>query len=373
MTSVALYRCAQYRPELLDPIMRRCLSLGNFSRGQKIIVKANMLAARPPDRCVATHPAVVDSVCRALLDLGCRPVIADSPGIEPFGIVARVTGIAAVGARLGVPVKELSRSTLCPPLEARVNKRLELSADVLEADALVNLPKMKTHCQMQLSLAVKNLFGTVVGQRKAQWHYAVGLIRDRFADLLLDIALSAPPTLSILDGVNGMEGRGPANGIPRSYGLIAASADPVALDAAVSAMMGLPAGEYALLRAAKARNLGNWSLRDVEWLGDVAPETRFPNVKIPALDALSLAPRFLDSLGRRFLSSRPIQIKERCLACGRCAQICPAGALALEGKTLRFDYGKCIRCYCCHEMCPADAVGFHEGILMKLLVAVWGH
>lgn len=366
MTTVALFHCEDYSPARLDPIVRECLSLRAFPRGGRVLVKPNMLAARAPDKCVTTHPALVDSVCRALLDLGCRPVIGDSPGIEPFARVAKASGIGEVGARLGVPVQELGRSTLCPPAAGRVNKRLELSADALEADAVVSLPKMKTHCQMQLSLAVKNLFGTVVGTRKAQWHYAVGLDRRRFADLLLDISLSLPPLLSIVDGVIGMEGRGPGNGRPRAFGLIGASGDALALDAALSAMMGLPPQDFFLLQAARARGFAGCDLSGVKWRGDFDPSGRFPDVDIPALDALSLMPRFMDRFGRRFLASRPEQIRKRCIACGRCVAVCPAEALRLENETLFFDYAACIRCYCCHEMCPRDAVAFREGALMKL-------
>ncbi len=370
MTVIALYHCPDYSPERLAPIVRECLGLRRFSRGDKVLVKANMLAARSPEKCVTTHPALVEAVCRGLLDLGCRPVIGDSPGIEPFPIVARASGIADVGARLGVPVRELTRSTLCPPSPRRVHARLELSADVLEADAVVSLPKMKTHCQMQLSLAVKNLFGTVSGTRKAQWHYAVGLDRARFADVLLDISLSVPPLLSIVDGVTGMEGRGPSNGRPREFGLVAAGTDPVALDAALSAMLGLPAEKYVLLQAARRRGIGNWSLDGVEWRGDLDPATRFSDVDIPTLDALSLMPKFMDSFGKRFLASRPVQVRSRCVACGRCAAVCPANALRLENGKLAFDYSACIRCYCCHEMCPQDAIAFREGPLMRLFKAV---
>ena len=366
MSVVALWHCDEYSSAALDPIVREALGLHAFSHGDRVLVKANMLAARSPESCVTTHPALVESVCRALLDLGCSVTIGDSPGIEPFALVARVSGIAAVGEKLGVPVKELSRSTLCPANERRVNRRLELSADVLEADAVVSLPKLKTHCQMQLTMAVKNLFGTVVGTRKAQWHYAVGLDRARFADVLLDILVSLPPVLSVMDGVRGMEGHGPSNGTPRQFGLIGASADAVALDAALCPMMGLPAEQYAILKAARARGIGDVNLDRVEWRGDFDPRTRFANVDIPALDALSLMPRFMDRLGRALLASRPEQDLSRCVQCGRCASICPAGALVLDGKKLRFDYSKCIRCYCCHEMCPRDAIVFREGALMRL-------
>ena len=364
---LALYRCASYDPEVLGPIVRQCLSFAPISRGSSVLVKANMISARAPERSVTTHPAVVESVCRALLDMDCRPFIGDSPGMEPFDKIARISGIADVGKRLGVEVRELSRSTLCPPSPRRVNQRLELSADALGADAIVNLPKLKTHCQMQLTLAVKNLFGTVVGQRKAQWHYAVGLDRSRFANVMLDILQSLPPVFSILDGVMGMDGRGPTNGTPHAFGMIAACTDPVALDSACCTLLGVNPDDYALCRAARLRNIGDPGLANIEWRGDMPPQTRFENVDMPELHALNLAPRFLDRITGRLLSSRPFQVKNRCIACGRCAQICPADALRLERGTLRFDYDKCIRCYCCQEMCPADAIGFRESTLMKII------
>ncbi|MBP3752345.1 MAG: hypothetical protein J6H20_06960, partial [Pyramidobacter sp.] len=69
MPAVALWHCDEYTSAKLDPIVREVLSLRPFSPGMRVLVKANMLAARAPEKCVATHPALVESVCRALLDL----------------------------------------------------------------------------------------------------------------------------------------------------------------------------------------------------------------------------------------------------------------------------------------------------------------
>ncbi|MCF0238325.1 MAG: 4Fe-4S binding protein, partial [Sphaerochaetaceae bacterium] len=55
----------------------------------------------------------------------------------------------------------------------------------------------------------------------------------------------------------------------------------------------------------------------------------------------------------------PVFIKEKCIGCSRCVNICPAKALTLvneEEKHIEANYNKCIRCYCCHEMCPVAAI-----------------
>ena len=67
---------------------------------------------------------------------------------------------------------------------------------------------------MKLSLGVKNIFGCVVGRAKASWHYNVGLNRDKFAALLIDLYKTIAPNLTIIDGVIGMEVDGPTSGTP---------------------------------------------------------------------------------------------------------------------------------------------------------------
>ena len=61
---------------------------------------------------------------------------------------------------------------------------------------------------------VKNLFGIIPGVSKAEYHFKMPEIKD-FTDALVDICEYAKPTLTIMDGIIGMEGEGPSAGIPR--------------------------------------------------------------------------------------------------------------------------------------------------------------
>ena len=243
MTSVSLIRCERYdQPELDQAVFRAVDLLGGISRfvkpGDRVLLKPNLLAARAPEKRVTTDPGVVRAVARMVVEAGGRPFIADSPAIESFRKVAQITEMDRVAEELGIELREMERSIPVAHGGRGLFRKLELSADALEADVVINLPKLKTHSQMLLTLGVKNLFGTVVAQRKAEWHYMVGVNRDTFASLLLEIYRSVNPALTILDGVWGMEGHGPSNGRPRQLNLIGASIDAVALDVSVCNLLG---------------------------------------------------------------------------------------------------------------------------------------
>ncbi len=339
------------------------------SRGDNVLLKANMLSASAPDECVTTHPEVVRAAAVQTIEAGGKPFIADSPGIDRFSDVARKTGMEEVARELNIPCVELDDPIALPVAEGNVFQRVEVSRRAVEADKIINIPKLKTHAQMMLTLGVKNLFGTVVSQRKAQWHYNVGLRRETFADLHLDIARGLAPCLTILDGIRGMEGRGPSNGKPRDFGVLSVSSDPLDLDFRVCTLLGAPLEEFPLYRAAVGRGL---VAKDARWDAAGLPEgTIIPPIELPKLDALHLLPPFLDRFGKRFLASRPVQEKKKCIRCGKCIEICPADAMKpTRAGDIEIDYDKCIRCYCCQEVCPADAVRFSKGLLLRTLECI---
>ncbi len=334
--------------------------------GERVLLKPNLLSASLPGRCITTHPEVVRAVALRVLAAGGRPFIADSPGLDGFSGVASKTGMAEVARELNISCEELDDPVPLPMAEGSVFQRVEVSRKAVEADRIINLPKLKTHAQMMLTLGVKNLFGTVVRQRKASWHYTVGLDRDVFADLHLDIARSLAPSLTIMDGIEGMEGRGPGNGHPRHFGLLAASTDPLALDLRLCSLLGADLQAFPLYRSAARRNLLPENIGKTG--GDLPPDFTFEKVDIPRLDSLHLLPSFLDGIGKRFLSSRPVQRPGDCIGCGKCARLCPAGAMVMKKNNfIDIDYEKCIRCYCCQEVCPEDAIGFSRGFLLRVL------
>ncbi|MDA0268536.1 MAG: DUF362 domain-containing protein, partial [Cyanobacteria bacterium] len=103
----------------------------------------------------------------------------------------------------------------------------------MNADVVINLPKVKSHMQLTLTLGVKNLFGCVPGKMKAWWHMEAGKDCDRFGTMLVETARAIAPQLTIVDGILGHEGNGPSGGEPRALGVLGAAHDVFALDRAL--------------------------------------------------------------------------------------------------------------------------------------------
>jgi uncharacterized protein (DUF362 family)/ferredoxin len=371
-SAVALVRCETYGRDEVETSVRRAVDLlGGISAfvkpGDQVLLKPNLLAARKPEKRITTDPAVVRTVARLVLEAGGRPALGDSPALESLQRVARKTGMKEVAEELGLELVELVRPTPVSLREGSVFRNLEIAARALEADVVINLPKLKTHSQMLLTLGVKNLFGTVVAQRKAEWHYMAGVDRDTFASLHLDIYQAIRPALTILDGVWAMEGHGPANGRPRRANLIAAAADAVALDVSICHLLGVPLRSFPLYRAAKARGIGETEVSRIAFRGDPPGTFVLRDFEVPSLDSLGVLPGGFGWFAKRYLVSKPVQEERECAGCGECAEICPAEALQLKAKKLTFDYDRCIRCYCCQEVCPRDAIRFHRGLFVRVL------
>lgn len=372
MSTLCLVGCKSYDPAEIESALRKTLDLlGGMSRfvkpGDRVLLKPNLLSSHPPERRITTDPEVVHAVARLVLETGGKPFIGDSPALHLFKRVSAKTGMDKIGKKLGIGVEELSQPTLVSVPGGANFKKLEIAAQALKADVVINLPKLKTHCQMLLTLGVKNLFGTIVAQRKSEWHHMAGLDRDTFASLLLDIYMAVRPALTILDGVWGMEGRGPANGTPRRLNLIAASEDAVALDMSICRLLGVPVSSFPLYRAARKRGIGETDAVRISLLGDSPQSFEIRDFQVPELDSLHILPGMFDWFTRRFLVSKPVQEKNVCIGCAQCAEICPEEAIELKDRRLTFDYDKCIRCYCCQEICPEDSIRFRKGLLVRLL------
>jgi uncharacterized protein (DUF362 family)/Pyruvate/2-oxoacid:ferredoxin oxidoreductase delta subunit len=333
-------------------------------RGERVLLKPNLLAAKPPEAAVTTHPALVRVVADLVREAGCEVLIGDSPGLGGFRRVAERSGIWQAslesGARL-VPFED--------PIEVRGSgtfRNISLARAYWEADKIINLPKLKTHEMMTMTCAVKNLFGAVVGAEKPAWHLKAGTSREYFARLLLEIYLLKRPVLNIVDGILAMEGNGPGNGDPLQLGVLIAGENSVAVDVIAAQLAGIPSGLLHVEREAARMGLAGSRRDEIEVVGAGMDGVAQRPFRLPSgLDVQFGLPRFLKEGLRNHLMARPVASMDRCKLCGVCNDSCPPAAIAIKNSALSIDYGRCIRCWCCRELCPHDAMELRRGWILK--------
>jgi len=339
----AHYDFALLRPAVFG-LLERIGSL-HIGSGARVLIKPNFLAPAKPERAMTTHPLVLRAVVEYVLAKGGRPLVADSPGTGAFERLLREGGYADALRGLDVemrPFTETVKVDIGGPFG-----RIDIAREAVASDLVVNLPKLKTHAMMLLTLGVKNLFGCIVGLTKPQWHMRSGVDRRMFARLLVQIYKGVNPAATLVDGILGMEGEGPGrSGTPRRLGILAAGADAPAVDMAICRLVGARPEELPTHQAALELGLlpGPVSIE-----GDFLPVSGF---KLPILAPLTFGPQRFHRLMRKHLVQRPVADAGLCRLCGECWRYCPAKAITPYAQGVGFDYDRCIRCYCCVEMCP---------------------
>ncbi len=370
MNRVSILSTTEYNPALLDSAVEQHIRLLGLDRllrpGLRVTLKPNLLLRRSPEEATTTHPELVAAVVRALKRRGVtRITIADSPG-GPYlpsllAGIYKASGMAAVAEAEGIACNLEIGWREVPAQNARQVSSFNLIDPVADADLVINLCKLKTHCMTGLSGAVKNLFGCVPGLQKPEFHYRFKN-PEEFCGMLVDLCETVRPAVTFVDAVVAMEGDGPSGGSPRPVGLTLCAENPYALDVALCHLIGMPEERALTVKAARARGLAP-ALSELELVGEperLAPVEGFRMPAVKSVDFNTRLPRFIrrpaDWFASRFLTPRPAIRTAGCIGCGKCAESCPAHTIAVSGGKAHIDYTNCIRCYCCHEMCPVKAI-----------------
>lgn len=218
--------------ESLETLLEPLGGMRSFvKKGDRVLLKPNLLTgSRPTKECV-TRPEIVYCVIQMVREAGGEPFLGDSPAFGSALGVAKANGYLPLIEELKVPVINFSGKRY-ETVSEQFNHLL-LSPEAMNADVVINLPKLKSHAQLNMTMGVKNLFGCVPGKMKAWWHTEAGKDSARFGQMLVETARTLNPKLTILDGIIGHEGNGPSGGEPRQLGILGASSDVFALDRAI--------------------------------------------------------------------------------------------------------------------------------------------
>ena len=250
--SVSLIRANSYHREVLRNSLETLLEplggiAGFVKPGQKVLLKPNLLTGSRPTKECTTRTELVYVVAQMVMEAGGKPFLGDSPAFGSAKGVAIANGYQSILEDLKLPIVEFHGKRY-----QIVNKEfnhLLLSKEAMEADVVINLPKIKSHVQLVLTLGVKNLFGCVPGKMKAWWHLEAGKDVNRFSSMLVETAKAVNPNLTIVDGIIGHQGNGPSGGEPRHLGILGASANIFALDRTLVEILKVPPDKVPTINA----------------------------------------------------------------------------------------------------------------------------
>jgi uncharacterized protein (DUF362 family) len=262
--SLVVLRGTATRPvnEVVRECMERCSWRDWVPKNATVVIKPNLCTAVPEKVEMSnTAPEITRAVCEVLAERAGRIVVGESDGLrEGADSAIRASGYIGLARELGVDVLNFSRQPRVP-VECGPAGKIELPRILVEADVFVTLPVLKTHALTWFTGALKNQWGCLPQHDRILYH--------RWLDpMLVALQRLLRPAFSLMDGIVGMEGRGPTNGKPRRMDVLLASRDAVALDAAAMRLVGLDPGRARHVRMAADAGLGRFAADEMELDGD---------------------------------------------------------------------------------------------------------
>ena len=360
-TKVACTICHQYcHEELVAAVAAAVAAAGGWpekiKKAESLLLNPNLLSARHPDQAVTTHPDLIRAVICELRKLGIkRIVLGDSPaGSYSWSKLWDTTGMSELAAAENIellPFEKVRR------VECRNGITVPLLYELEEFDAVISLPKLKTHILTKVTAAVKNTYGLIPGSAKSMFHgsYQSPLSMGEF---IADFYGLVKPDFIIMDAVICMEGEGPANGSPYPLGLVFAGEDAAAIDSCACEAFNYTAGDIPLLRKVEANGFGIVDSNSIERVGNGWEILRTSQPKRSHSDFLHRIPQRLFHVLTLFLSFRPHIDQKSCVRCGICAKVCSQNAIIKNKRNGQYQVqsSKCILCMCCMESCAEHAI-----------------
>ena len=268
----------------VDYLLDSVLDNGNVvKKGMVVFLKTNALSPHPASRAITTHPEVVRAVIRYLKKYDVRIIVGDNPATKEMKTVYKVNGTLSVIEEEKVEMAENSELKVIEADNYKRYKEFNVSKQIIEADILINMPKLKTHGLAYFTGAEKNLFGTIYGLEKAQWHVKSSTPLE-FGEAMTDLYSAIKKEMkdkvfvNLMDGIEGLEGEGPSTGgSKKEANVLLASKDAVALDRVAMEIVKLDSSKSFISIITNNRGLGEFNLENIKILGDDL--SLFKNIK----------------------------------------------------------------------------------------------
>jgi uncharacterized protein (DUF362 family) len=284
---VSVVKAPAYDQSIYDTMRRMLDSHSLDVRGRRVVLKPNLVEFEP-ESSINTNPLVVHAAMEAFRAMGAASVqIAEGPGHRRNTLdLAEAAGYFKLVPEFEDLFTDLNLddvSRVYPHRQFSRVEKLYLPNTALSADLLVSMAKMKTHHWVGATLSMKNLFGTVpggiYGWPKNVLHWA------GIDESIADLHAAFPRKFAIVDGIVGMEGNGPIQGVPKHAGVLVAGRDPVAVDATCCRIMCIDPFQIAYLRLS-AEGHSHLTERNIQQTGEAIATVASPFALIPEFQRL---------------------------------------------------------------------------------------
>jgi uncharacterized protein (DUF362 family)/Pyruvate/2-oxoacid:ferredoxin oxidoreductase delta subunit len=364
---VGIYRCKEYNEEVITGLINGIFKKHGFDKmikeGMNVVLKPNMLALRDEKTATTTNKVFLKCVAKKVLELGAKCTVCDSPAGNYSEEIMKKMYIGLGYDTLedmGV-ILNYDTSFKRENIHGKIIQNIDIITPILDADLVINLPKLKTHQMMNLTCAVKNLFGIIPGKVKSEIHSIYNDYTD-FANVLIDISSSVKNQITIVDAVYSMEGNGPNQGKPRYTGLVFATDNQFELDYVAMKIINLQLRHAYTVKESIKRKL--FDEKNIEIIGENLSSCIIKDFKKPDILRKSIFKNII--FFSKLVKPYPIFDHEKCIKCMKCVTRCPENVLELKnGKIILKSKKNCIRCFCCTEHCPAEAVSIKHQFIFS--------
>ncbi len=282
-SAVAILKAASYSADLLDLMRRGAALCGLDVRGKRVLLKPNLVEFASTT-AINTHVAVIAAAIELFRGLGAAEVlIGEGPGHrrDTLGMAEEADYRGGI-EKFDSLFTDLNRDDVSLHRGFADLPEIYLPNTALRADLIVSLAKMKTHHWAGATLSMKNFFGLVPGS-------VYGWPKNRLHQVGIDRAIAGlqgvfPRSFAIVDGIVGMEGNGPIQGVPKQSGVLVMGVDLVAVDSTCCRIMGIDPERLEYLRLTAAR--GHLQADRIEQRAESIATVRTNFALIPSLQTL---------------------------------------------------------------------------------------
>src|SRR5512135_2484650 len=220
--------------------------------GERVLIKPNVAWDRQPEQAADTNPLVVAAVVRLCLEARASEVwVTDAPVNDPYRCFAR-SGIEDAVKRAGGKIRLTTENDfVLTDLRGESLKVWPVSAFYHQADKLINLPVVKHHSLSKCTMAMKNLYGSLGGQRNR--------LHQDINTSIADLASAIRPTLTVMDATRVLKRNGPTGGNLSDVSIentVIAGVDMVAIESYGLRFLDLKIEDIPFILMAEKRGIG---------------------------------------------------------------------------------------------------------------------